>query len=183
MKEIEEIWDDSHKNPLFNGDSIELPSHITSSELDKLGNVLKIEIVIGFILTVGFFIFRNRMSELAFTLSIAIAVCGLIFSCYGLYLSRKVKVEDNSLLFLKNTLNVLKHFIVKYLVLIQIILICFYFISGFSYPDRTFIDWATSELGIKTSILIFTVDVICLSYGYLFYVKKYLRLKKALKGF
>jgi len=170
-------------NPLFNEGSIELPNRVTSTELDKLGKVLKIEIVIGLLVTLSFFILRNRIDELAFLMSIIIAVCGLTFSIYGYYLSRKIKVEDNSIQFLKNTISMLKHFVVKYLIFIQIILIIIYLFLGFASTSTTFIDWVTSKSGIKTSLLILIVDIICLTYGYFFYIKRYLRMKKALKGF
>lgn len=182
MTNLQDLWSEIPEKSLEEDEIIRLLSRKSISEVDRFKRLLLIEIYISWSLAIViFFIHESVGKEITALICITVFI-GSLLNIITLRKINQLELLDDVRRFLKSALKALKAFVTGFILTIQIIGV--FVITTFKYLKQDHIswtDWLSSEQGMSIIIIFFIIEVILISYAWIFYIKRILSLNNILR--
>lgn len=182
MKNIQELWDEIPEKSLQEDEISALLNIRSQSEVDRFKKVLLVELFISWGLAIFVFFIDELIGKEVTILIYSTIFLGSILNIVTLKKLRKFQLLDDVRSFLNNALKTLKSFVTGFILSIQIVGVLV--ITAFRFLEQDHIpwkDWLFSERGISVIIVFFIIEIILISYAWIFYIKRIYSLKKILR--
>lgn len=182
MKDLQDLWNEISENPLEEDDLEAILSRKSISEVDRFKRLLYYELYVSWGLTILlFFMYQTMEKEIIMMVCIPV-VFGSLLNIITLKKLKQLQLMDDVKSFLKKSLKVLKAFMTGFILTIQVVGILVIATLKFLRQDQiSWVDWFLSEQGIILIVLFVIIEVILISYAWIFYYTRIRSLKRLLE--
>lgn len=182
MKDIQQLWNEIPEKSLQEDEISAMLSRRSFSEVDRFKRLLLIELYTSWGLAIIIFLIDENVEKEIATLIYITVFLGSLLNIITLRKLKKLQLLDDIRSFLNNALKALKSFVTGFIISIQIIGI--FVITAFKFLNQnhmSWLDWFSSEQGISIIIVFVFIEIILISYAWIFYIKRIYSLKKILR--
>ncbi|MEK6480939.1 hypothetical protein WJR50_25580 [Catalinimonas sp. 4WD22] len=182
MKDLQALWSEIQEKTLEEDEISAIANKKSVSELERFKHLLWIELYSSWALVVALFFFYEAVGD-EITLLICITVLlGSLLNLITLKKLQKLQLLEDVKSFLKKIIKVLWSFVIGFIVSIQMVgVIVIITVKILRQDLMPWAEWFSTAEGISVIIVLFIIEVVLLSYAWIFYVRRIHSLKKLLE--
>lgn len=182
MKDLQDLWSEIREKPLGDNEFRAILDRKSIFEIERFKRLLLIELYISWGLAIVILVIHGHVGMEVVAMTCVTIFVGSVLNIITLRKIKKLQLLDDVRSFLENVLRVLKAFVTGFILTIQIIGI--FVITAYKILKHGHIpwgDWLMSEQGISIIMIFLSIEVVLLSYAWVFYVRRIQSLEKILR--
>lgn len=182
MKDLQDLWSEIQETTWEENDISAVVNRKSISELERFKRLLYVELYSSWVLVGALFFFHEAVGK-EITLLICITVLlGSLLNLITLKKLQQLQLLEDVKSFLKKSIKVLRTFVFGFILTIQVVgVIAITTVKILRQDLMPWAAWFSSAEGTSVIVILFVIEVVLLSYAWIFYVRRIRSLKSLLE--
>ncbi|MDF9801333.1 putative membrane protein [Catalinimonas alkaloidigena] len=182
MKDLQDLWSEIQEKTLEEDEISAIVNRKSVSELVRFKRLLYVELYSSWALLAILFFFHKAVGNEITLLIFITVLLGTLLNIITLRKLQQLQLLEDVKSFLKKTIKVLWTFVIGFIVSIQMVgVIVIITVKILRQNLMSWSEWFSSAEGTSVLIVLFVIEVVLLSYAWIFYVRRIHSLKKLLE--